>query len=313
MGTTHGIFGLNLSLAAEWYRGQFFAAGNFSSMGWKPIEHVARYDGSDWLAVGDGVSHRISDESYIFALRVMGDKLYAGGIIDGLEANPGVAQWDGTNWTYLGNSPVYSGTTRVLSTDGTNLYSGGRFNSMNGVAATNIARWDGTNWHALGYGLNGEVAAIACVGNKVYAGGSFTKAGELLVPGIAVWDGSKWSGLGAGLNGTTNDPVRQPEVKHLLAYGKDLLVSGYFTGAGDVPSKGFAIWHPDGRPELNMTRAGDRIQLSWSSDQTNAVLEVSDSMSAADWLSLGSTGFGTNRFEANLTSTNRFFRLRQAP
>lgn len=56
-----------------------------------------------------------------------------------------------------------------------NLYIGGSFTAVGGVAARNVARWDGRTWHAVGSGLNGPVLTLAYAsGNRLIVGGSFT-------------------------------------------------------------------------------------------------------------------------------------------
>jgi hypothetical protein len=60
-----------------------------------------------------------------------------------------------------------------------NLYIGGSFTAVGGVAARNVARWDGRSWHAVGSGLNGPVLALACASsNRLLVGGSFTAFGN---------------------------------------------------------------------------------------------------------------------------------------
>ena len=299
----YGFWGYTVA----WYGGALYYSG------YRAAENLFyRHDGQKFTAVGDAVNFGITDETAVRAMLVHDDKLYVGSSFYGGATGAGVLSWNGTNWSTLGSGTNWA-IVAALAVGGRDLYAGGGFNAIGGVAATNIARWDGTNWHALGLGLSGRVNAIACSGNKVYAGGNFLLAGDRAAHGLAVWDGAFWSALSPGLSRTSEVSNVSVEVRQLFVYGKDLLISGYFTGTGEMPSKGFAIWHPDGRPELNLTRAGDHIQLSWSADQTNAVLEVTDSLSASNWLSLGSATLGTNRFETTLRGSNRLFRLRQAP
>ena len=296
-----------VGFAVEWYHGELYMGGSF--LGRTPFY---RYDGKRFVVVGEDVEHRIQDESTINSMIVRDDKLYVGGSFNGFGSNSGVLAWDGTNWSTLGED-TFGASVSALAVGEGYLYAGGGFSLIGGVAARNIARWDGTKWHALGSGVAGRVRAIACTGNKVYVGGTFTNVGNLKASSLAVWDGATWSSINSLLSQRDVGPNNDVDVYQLLVYGKDLLVSGYFTHAGEMPSKGFAIWHPDGRPELNMTRAGDRIQLTWSADQTNAVLEATDSMSATNWVAVNPSPIGTNRFETTLLPSNRFFRLRQAP
>src|SRR6266851_897717 len=68
-----------------------------------------------------------------------------------------------SDWTSVGpvpgaNGPVYA---TVVDSVG-NLYIGGAFTSVAGVAANGIAKWNGSSWSALGAGMGGgPVFALA--------------------------------------------------------------------------------------------------------------------------------------------------------
>ena len=95
-----------------------------------------------------------------------------------------------TNWSSVGGGVVGSGTVLALTTMGNNLYAGGTFTNMGGVAASRIAKWDGTNWSALGSGVSGISPEPG--GDWVqdlYAGGSLRVAGDKLSYDMARWNG----------------------------------------------------------------------------------------------------------------------------
>jgi hypothetical protein len=106
------------------------------------MHNLAKWDGTNWSAVGGGVafvdSFFVSCET-VRALVFRDGKLYVGGyfnIVGGEyieDAVANIASWDGTNWcTYnggVGNSAQSSVDAIALS--GTNLYVGGRFSTAN--------------------------------------------------------------------------------------------------------------------------------------------------------------------------------------
>jgi hypothetical protein len=106
-----------------------------------------------------------------------------------------------------------------------NLYIGGRFTAVGGVAARNVARWDGHRWHSLGTGdengvsyhvdngrSQGEnpagvrVLAVSPNGD-VYVGGEFDRAGWAAVSCLARWDGHQWRAVGDFLH--LEDSIQQ--------------------------------------------------------------------------------------------------------
>ncbi len=109
----------------------------------------------------------------------------------------------------------------VLVTNGNDIYVGGRFTSIGGVAANYIARYNlvSQRWFALGADLGaqgngvrgGFVQAITVVGNDVYVAGSFNGADNRLgqfvsANCVARWNTttSTWSALGSGVGPQKN-------------------------------------------------------------------------------------------------------------
>src|SRR5437016_1570806 len=108
-------------------------------------------------------------------------------------AAAGDENWDGTFGVPGANSLVFA-----IAAAGTNVYFGGAFTSIGGIAAANIARWDGARWSPLGTGTDGIVFAMAVRGSELYVGGVFSQAGGVPANHVAKWDGNTWSALGEG-------------------------------------------------------------------------------------------------------------------
>src|SRR5437867_196076 len=105
------------------------------------------------------------------------------------------------NWDDAFGSPGANGPVSAISVLGEDVYFGGEFTSISGLAANSIARWDGRRWNSLGSGLNGPVFAVATSPDYIYAAGQFAEAGGIPATNIARWDGTNWSALGAGISG----------------------------------------------------------------------------------------------------------------
>ncbi|MFU8829094.1 MAG: GC-type dockerin domain-anchored protein [Phycisphaerales bacterium] len=237
-----------------------YVGGRFFEAGGEPINHIARWDGNNWSAVGGPNDGNLNGE--VRALAVYNDgggpALYAAGVFTtiGLDVVNRIARWDGTSWTELtqpGGTGV-DGEIRALEVfnDGTGsrLYAGGFFNLAGGQTANSVASWDGTLWSGLsgsgGIGVSGGgVASLAVYdegsGTNLYVGGNFQNAGNVEANGIARWDGSNWSALTGSLGtGVSNF------VNVMLPFDDDqlraLLVAGSFNTAGEVAVDNIALW-----------------------------------------------------------------------
>ncbi len=243
------------------FDGELCVGGVFQIAGSVTVNHIAKWDGSQWSPLGSGMSGGVS------ALAVHDGELYAGGdftTAGGVAANR-IAKWDGSRWLALG-SGMSSAVSALAMLDG-ELYAGGGFTTAGGVAANRIAKWDGSQWSALGSGMNSEVRALAVLDGKLYAGGQFTTAGGVAANRIAKWDGSQWSALGSGMNS---------QVFALAVHGGELYAGGSFTTAGGKvsPYLAQAIIHWVDDPNLRLgveilfvstavTHLGDTLEVSW--------------------------------------------------
>ena len=230
-----------------------YAGGYFWTAGSADANHIAKWDGTSWTALGSGLgetSERVRalacfDDGGGLALYAGGEFLAAGGVTVNR-----VAKWDGANWSALGsgmNDVVYSLT---VYNDGIReeLYAGGDFTSAGGVTAKRIAKWNGSSWRRLSAGIGpvgSTVRALAVFdqgsGQELFVGGDFSTAGSVTANSIARWDGMNWGALGTGVDG----------VVHALTVfddggGARLCVGGSFLTAGLGGAKRIAAWDGSG-------------------------------------------------------------------
>jgi len=196
-----------------------YVGGGFSQVGGQAMSRIARWDGTAWETLGDGVNADVE------ALAVWDDgtgpALYVGGRFTEAGGEPAnrIARWDGSTWTALDSGLDGDVLALAAYDDGTRsrLYVGGRFTVADGQPATFLAAWDGTGWSPVGGGTNGFVFAPQAADNgfdpvtedtdhRLWVGGLFQQAGETAVSNIAEWDGDRdrWFGLSTG----TDDIVR---------------------------------------------------------------------------------------------------------
>lgn len=225
------------------YQGELIVAGAFARAGGQPADSIARWNGTRWAPLGQGLQ-ALSGTAHVFALTVHQGELYAGGLFDSAGGQPinTIARWNGTQWRAVGGGLGGAFDRKVLAfaSDGTVLYAGGEFSSAGGQPAQNIAAWDGSTWRALGSGVgdagNG-VHALAVFQGQVYAGGVFSSAGGATARKIARFDGSTWRPLGQGIP----DSTIGVQVFALEVYGQDLYVCGSFTEV-DAAARGMGIF-----------------------------------------------------------------------
>lgn len=211
-----------------------YVGGSFTTAGGMPANHIARWDGTAWHALGAGVNDEVR------ALAVIGTDVYAGGYFTAAGGVPAgyIARWDGTAWHPVGTGVggavgANNNGVAALAVVGGELYAGGWFPMAGGTAVGRIARWDGTTWSPLGTGMNGNVFALATSGTDLYAGGSFTTAGGVAAAKIARWNGSTWQALDAGVNAS---------VYSLAVTATTVYAGGPFTTAGGIAASRIAKW-----------------------------------------------------------------------
>jgi hypothetical protein len=196
-------------------------------------QHLARWDGARWRALGDGGLGAALDGP-VHALTFAGGALYAGGEFKTAGGAPAasVARWDGARWSALGEG--LSGTVWALASRGNELYAGGEF-------PQGVARWDGKAWRPLGAGVDGSVHAMTFLGGRLVVGGRFHQAGGAPARSIAAWTGSRWIPLGGGVGLGDFDGF----VWALASRGGELFAGGEFVTAGKTEAYNVARW--DGR------------------------------------------------------------------
>src|SRR6266542_1262568 len=193
---TVGAVGSVDSLAVS--GGNLYVGGDFRIAGGTAATNIARWDGSAWHALGNGL--RLADYSGIEngavrSLAIASDKLYAGGYfrLAGTTPATNIAAWDGVQWSELRGGTGSIGEVSTVTFSGSVLYAGGSFTNIGGIPAYRVENWDGHDWSALGSGVSelgraGEgILGLASTGSELVAVGIFTSAGGQPSTNIALW------------------------------------------------------------------------------------------------------------------------------
>jgi len=128
----------------------------------------------------------------VSALTTYNNDRIAGGAfsIAGGHTATGIARWDGSTWSPLGQGVVgWYNWVRVLAVYNGGLVAGGYFDRAGGRPANHIARWDGASWTTLAEGTDQEVESLKVFERLLVVGGAFDQAGSIAAHKIARWGG----------------------------------------------------------------------------------------------------------------------------
>jgi hypothetical protein len=234
---------------------RLFAGGDFTSAGGTTANHIARWNGAAWSALGNGVSAGSSGPPNVLSLVVCnlggGNALYASGqfTIAGTTSANHIARWNGSNWSNLGSGLDVGASALCPFDEGSGspaLFAVGAFQSAGSNPSTHyVARWNGS-WSAVGGGTDLLASAAAVLddgqGPLLYVGGFFHFAGDVGSDYIARWNGGQWLPLsiGQGVGGGLEE-VRALSARDIGA-GDELFAGGFFRSAGTLPANSIARW-----------------------------------------------------------------------
>lgn len=217
--------------------GELVVAGRFQHAGGVPAPGIARWDGTQWTAVGT-----VAVDVLAMTVDAGGDLVVAG-LLPGFGYNPAVARWNASGWQLLGgpftgnpNLPVSIRAIAALPNG--DLAVGGCFSSAGSTPANRVARWNGSAWQALG-----NLGGTQVLGLKVAANG------DLLACATIGYPNGGPSFVGRHHNGawTQVGPVANDTIVDLVEMGNgDLVTTGRFTSFGATPAHYVARWDGTG-------------------------------------------------------------------
>lgn len=228
----------------ELYNDTIYATGFFTQVCGSNVDHVAKWDGSQWVPAGFG----FPNDGH--SLRTIGNDLYGVTYVDNPTDSNWLYRYDGTNLTtvgagvYLTTATNFSNLACIYDVAEYNgdIYICGEFDRVGNQQISGIARWDGTSWSAVSGGFSGNIPNNASllfphqmkvINGQLYCAGNFRFAGGVEVNGLAVWDGTTWSSIGNGFNGT---------VYSMGTLNNELYVGGAFTESNGTILNRIAKW-----------------------------------------------------------------------
>ncbi|MEL7363518.1 MAG: hypothetical protein AAFN13_15690, partial [Bacteroidota bacterium] len=241
--------------------GDLYLGGSFTALRGTEVNYIARWDGSAFSPLGQGLEGTVNSLLYDNATGTLyvGGRDNSTGFSGGTNANGSfvasnkIIAWDGSRWQPLGqgiSGDRFAVIDAMTLAPGTSdlLVSGDMFRGMVNADGTtvdvgNIARWDGSTWSRVGnatfdynvfdlvYGPDGALYAI--VEQDDSDGQGFWRLDGDLATGT-------WTRLARFLG---NDPFA------LTVYDGKVIVGGSFeaiepTGAVALPLRGVAAYDP---------------------------------------------------------------------
>lgn len=195
-----------------------------------PVSHLYKWNGLKWVPEVGVVDTR---NNGIIAMTVFDNKLIVAGLFDNtVNGSPvqNIAAYNGSSWSYLGNSGTTQGTDgviRSLAVVGNRLYIGGDFQTFAGTSTGNIAYYTAANggWGGVGSPFVGEILELGVFDGKIAALGKDGAGNKK----IAIFQGTWSAPLGF-------DSFSVSEPNTLMGSGTDLLIGGTFVKNGNGTS-----------------------------------------------------------------------------
>jgi hypothetical protein len=229
------------------YNGDLIATGLFTYSGKVQVNHIAKWDGQSWSALGDGLEKAAgTSDPWGYVLKVWDDNLYVCGnfLNAGGDTANRIARWDGSNW-YSFNLGLSPNNVWDMEMYHGNLYAGGSFNHAvyEDFYFRGIMKWNGTDWDSVGTtGLDGTgtIRALCVYNDDLYAAGDFVTVDDVTCNGIAKYnDGTEqWSALGngGGIEGFGKN------IADLYVYNNELYITGSFYYMDGIPVNKICKW-----------------------------------------------------------------------
>jgi trimeric autotransporter adhesin len=215
-----------------------YIGGLMSLAGDVNATNIARWDGTDWHAMGPGVGTSGNPLSAVFSLGTDGTHIYAGGYFTnsgGTALASSVARWDGAQWSGIGSLrgiPIYLHFTNGI------LYAAGTLAVPGDTNVYGIARWDGLSWIPMGrVASGGSVINLLVEPDGLCAVGDFSAIDGIPAESAARWNGNSWLAWGSGFTGTN------VSVTGLVRHQGQIYASGLFQTAGGMAAQNMAVWN----------------------------------------------------------------------
>ena len=242
-----------------------YACGNFRKADGETVEHVARWDRSQWSALSGPSGTGLDAPCTAIEISPTDGMLYAGGSFEkaGGEWVFRWAKWDGNDWS---DEPlrVEGGTLYDLhffdlhGDPAPEQVAGGSFRNGNHLLFNGLA-WSSPSAHGnlgpfpdvgLGCETNCRVMTLEDYHSDLHVAGFFNRIGNLETLNVArVADLKSFAPLGSGVGSSENNTHG---IQDMAVYDGRLYVGGLFAEAGGVAASNIARWDGESWSEVDI-------------------------------------------------------------
>lgn len=245
---------------------KLWVGGGFIPMTGNPANCLTSWDIDRIPADGDqlwwsGFDEQGTDREVWSLCRFNGELVAAGFFkVAGGDSVPGVASWNGSSWTPLGDGFGVFGLNRprincLLEWNG-ELYASGLFSLPPSEDYISFAKWNGATWEPLmGAQYPEYVYELVPYGDDLMLIGSFTEIDGVPASGLASYDGADLTNIPAAVS--LNEPYTAYKSGGVV-YKGDFVVYGRFDVIEGVACENLARWNGSawlpGDDGFNVTR-----------------------------------------------------------
>ncbi len=182
------------------YNNELYVGGNFSSIQGAGSYGIAKWNGTQWMALSSGIN---IGATYIKDIAAFNGEIYVSGRfwnIGGVSTR-GIAKWNGTNWLPVGGGLQGCGNyprAQALANFKNDLFVGGEVCIAGTLPVNCIAKWNNITWDSLGSGVNSDVNAMVVdtINNFLFLSGLFIETGGKEALSVAKWNGFEMDSVG---------------------------------------------------------------------------------------------------------------------
>ncbi|QQS07817.1 MAG: hypothetical protein IPK69_07285 [Phycisphaerales bacterium] len=227
--------------------GDVIVGGTFTTAGNRLCRSIARWNGTTWSPLAEGVRQNDVAPGTVNALATLSDgTLVVGGLFSRAGSQPctNIASWFDDTWSAMGSDSA--GAIRAIVVDSHDtIYIGGTFAVTGPPATYGLARWRGDTWEAVPGWYGGNIYGMA-----LHASGDLIVTGDMTVGtsfyNSARFDGAVWTPAYLNSGGFNRSYGRTAAP---LANGDVAIVTEYYDGYST--SSGISRWDGEAWTNIN--------------------------------------------------------------